>query len=96
MDVYGFFVQEATSLLCAPLIRLTSSFSKKMFHALSAATDADPSILMVRYARMAKPRLDPSSKSLLPTSFFIIMDDSFERARLHLYPQFRQNLTKPN
>jgi len=31
---------------------------EKVFHALSIATDADPSVLILRYARMAKPDLN--------------------------------------
>lgn len=31
---------------------------RKVFHALSISTDADPSVLILRYARMAKPELN--------------------------------------
>ncbi|KAG8784641.1 hypothetical protein FRC20_004920 [Serendipita sp. 405] len=59
---HGYFLLDtgnartATSLLCSPLIE--QSIPSKIFQALSIATDADPSVLVLRYARMAKAPLD--------------------------------------
>lgn len=51
----------ATSLLSTPLIE--QDVAPKVFQALSIATDADPNVLILRYARMAKPIMN-TPKSL--------------------------------
>ncbi|CAG8726796.1 9930_t:CDS:2, partial [Acaulospora colombiana] len=48
---------EATSLLCTPLISPEPILSEKIFQTLALATDVDPNVLILRYARMAKPPL---------------------------------------
>ncbi|KIM24827.1 hypothetical protein M408DRAFT_37047, partial [Serendipita vermifera MAFF 305830] len=53
------FTANAASLLCTPLITAEPALVQKVFHALSISTDADPSVLILRYARMAKPELKP-------------------------------------
>ncbi|PVF93680.1 hypothetical protein CPB86DRAFT_789878 [Serendipita vermifera] len=47
----------ATSLLCTPLITPEPVLSEKIFQTLALAADADPNVLILRYARMAKPPL---------------------------------------